>query len=139
MRNFYVLAAWAAVLDGLSKWWALWYAPFVIYNTETTRFGMSMVMTSVVTMVLMFALAHTVSSHKDKVTNLLPAGALVFGGSLANFVSVFTGPPGVLDFIPFGSHTVGNLADIWIFAGCLWVWYVVGRAVVMARRSTREL
>lgn len=41
---------------------------------------------------------------------------LVVGGGLANVLSIISGPPGVLDFIPLGSM-MANTADLFIWGG----------------------
>lgn len=40
----------------------------------------------------------------------------VVGGGVANVLSIISGPPGVLDFIPLGS-IMANVADLFIWLG----------------------
>jgi signal peptidase II len=133
MKSFWVIAMWAAILDGLSKWWALRYAPFIVFNTEIGRYYLSDATVSFVTVSIMFALVYTVYRGKTLVPILpVPAG-IMFGGAVGNAVSRYTGPAGVLDFIPFGGYSLGNLADIWIIGGGLATWSVVSWAVGVNR------
>jgi lipoprotein signal peptidase len=139
MKSFWVLAGWAALLDGLSKDWATVHAPFIAYNTAPGRYGLSATVTALITIGVFLALVYTVFRNHKRVPGLATAAGVMVGGCIGNFVSVHTGPPGVLDFIPFGGYSLGNLADIWLMSGAVWVIGVVIVAMARERQSARGL
>lgn len=62
----------------------------------------------------------------------LLAVALLMGGAWGNLIDRLTADPGfgvghVTDFISYGNLFVGNVADIWIVLGALWLVFALSR------------
>lgn len=127
MRRFWVVAVVCACVDGVSKTLAAAHASTVVYNLGETRIGLPLSGQMLATGLAMFLLIVVTSQHAWRVNGMNNWAGMVFGGALANTVSVVTGPAGVLDFIPF-RNIVFNVADIWLWLGSVGMVYVVSRA-----------
>lgn len=132
MRSFWSVATICAVIDGITKDWAAGSSSSVVYNLGQTRIGMPLNVQMLITVLAMFLLFVVTAQHAWRVRGMTFWAGMVFGGALANTVSVIVGPPGVLDFIPIG-HIVFNVADIWLWLGSLGMVYVVARAALRER------
>lgn len=60
---------------------------------------------------------------------------LVVGGGLANVLSILSGPPGVLDFIPLGG-IMANAADLFIWCGLVGLMIRLGGLALKEARTS---